>query len=118
MSDEFTRNLERLEAAIADAREVTRTAHEATKDLRAATRDARTLIDKLIESEIAQRISDAAKAGLAELAQSVDQATVSATDAVFRRFDKLASMLMNGPHKGEPTLEELTVRAYLSEDAP
>jgi|SRR5215510_4175657 len=102
----------------------TREAHEAIKDLRAATRELRETIgearemrqhiiqlfalgaDEMVQARIDRSISE----GLENYVVSIKEAINTAEDAVFQRFEELKDWLMEGD-----TLEEADRRRQMEE---
>jgi vacuolar-type H+-ATPase subunit H len=102
------------EKDLAALKEATRAAHEATKDLIAATKEARKVIEEIkaeADEQVDQRLSVALKEGLDELAESVGQAIETATTAVYDRFDRVADILLGETksdiRSGSPSLPSL-----------
>lgn len=95
-------------------REATRVAHEATKDLKAAIKEARSVIAEIkaeAEIQVSERLEAAVKSGLAELDSSIEKAIEDSTDRVYARFDKIADILTGetkkDKQKGEPSMADL-----------
>lgn len=83
---EFSRNIRRLEEAIAEAKEVIREAHVVIKDLRGLLKTA----DKVIEEGFSKKVHDQVE----EISVAVGKACDDATQKVFERFDKVFAALM------------------------
>ena len=84
-------------------REATRAAHEATKDLRATIRDARSVVEEIERTageQVDQRIAAAVAAGLDDYKATLSKAIEQATDAVFARFDTIRATLL-GETRGQ-----------------
>ena len=88
-------DLDRLEAAVGECREMIREAHAATKDLRAAVRDAkrgsctiwpRTKVAARIELEVSRRLTD--------LDEQTRTAITTATQKVIAEFDRFGESLL------------------------
>lgn len=88
--------IEKLNAAIAECRQVTSEAHAATKDLRKAERDARALIDRLVDERVEALVNESVAKGLAEYSDSLRKHTDEAHAQVIASFDELTSLLMRG----------------------
>src|ERR1700747_2066833 len=71
--------LDRLEAAMSECREMIREAHAATKDLRAAVREARQELRALARDEVAAQVQLEVSRQLEELGERTGQAITAAT---------------------------------------
>jgi CHAD domain-containing protein len=93
----------RLIEAIHDAR-------IATRDLRAATKEARDVLAS-VRSAVDDRLDAEVAAGLERYSQAISEAIESATAAVDRRFATLADIMLGEDAKsrrqGRPSLREL-----------
>jgi len=107
--DPLDDRLAAMQEARAALRDDTRAAHEGAQELRAATREARELLGKLIEGEVTDRLGAEVAKGLESYQEVVDKAITDASDAVFRRFDRMVAALL-GDDTDQP-LEE-TLRRY------
>ena len=86
--------LDRLEAAVAECREMVREAHAATKDLRAAVREAKREIRALASDEIAAHIQLEVSRQLTELGERTSEAVSAATQKVIAEFDRFGESLL------------------------
>jgi hypothetical protein len=86
--------LERLEAALGECRDMIREAHAATKDLRAAVREARQEARNLAAGEVATRIHAEVSRQLAELGERTGDAVTAATQKVICEFDRFGESLL------------------------
>lgn len=86
--------LDRLEAAIAECREMVREAHAATKDLRAAVREAKQKLRALAHDEVADHIQLEVSRQLAELGERTREAVSAATQKVIAEFDRFGESLL------------------------
>jgi DNA topoisomerase VI subunit B len=86
--------VERLEAAVAECREMIREAHAATKDLRAAVREAKRETQDLAKDEVGARLQDEVSRQLAELGERTREAVSTATQKVIAEFDRFGETLL------------------------
>ena len=86
--------VDRLEAAISECREVIREAHAATKDLRAAVREAKQEVRALATDEVAANIRAEVSQQLEELGERTRQAVTAATQKVISEFDRFGEALL------------------------
>jgi phage protein D len=86
--------LDRLEAAMSECREMIREAHAATKDLRAAVREARQEIRVLAAAEVAAHIQAEVSRQLEELGERTGEAVTAATQKVIAEFDRFGEALL------------------------
>jgi chromosome segregation ATPase len=86
--------LDRLEAAISECREMVREAHAATKDLRAAVREAKSEIHALTKDEVAAHIQLEVSRQLEELDERTREAITAATQKVIAEFDRFGESLL------------------------
>ena len=86
--------VERLEAAVGECREMIREAHAATKDLRAAVREAKREMQDLAKDEVGARIQDEASRQLEELGERTREAVSTATQKVIAEFDRFGEALL------------------------
>ena len=86
--------LDRLEAAAAECREMIREAHAATKDLRAAVRDAKRELQGLAKDEVAAQIQREVSSQLEELGEQTSAAIKAATQKVIAEFDRFGEALL------------------------
>jgi len=86
--------LDRLEAALSECREMIREAHAATKDLRAAVREARQEVRALATDEVASTIQAEVSRQLEELDERTREAVTAATQKVISEFDRFGESLL------------------------
>ena len=86
--------LDRLEAAVAECREMIREAHAATKDLRAAVRDAKRELQDLAKDEVAAQVQSEVSRQLEELGEQTGAAVRAATEKVIAEFDRFGEALL------------------------
>ncbi len=86
--------LDRLEAAMGECREMIREAHAATKDLRAAVREARQELRALTQDEVAAHIQVEVSQQLEELGERTREAVTAATQKVIAEFDRFGESLL------------------------
>lgn len=89
--------------AITELRKAIQEAHGLLKDIKQSKRD----IDEYICPGIDNRLEAEVKKQLNLLNEATGKAIDSSTQAVFKRFDKLAALLMGEDEPGKPTIEEL-----------
>jgi molybdopterin converting factor small subunit len=95
MSEEaVVSELDRLEAAVAECREMIREAHAATKDLRAAVRDAKRELQDLAKDEVAAQVQSEVSRQLEELGEQTGAAVRAATEKVIAEFDRFGEALL------------------------
>ena len=80
--------LDRLEAALGECREMIREAHAATKDLRNAVREAKQEVSALATDEVAAHIQAEVSRQLEELGERTREAVTAATQKVISEFDR------------------------------
>jgi DNA topoisomerase VI subunit B len=85
---------DRLEAAISECREMIREAHAATKDLRAAVREAKSEMHALARDEVAGQIQQEVSRQLEELGERTHEAISAATQKVIAEFDRFGESLL------------------------
>ena len=85
---------DRLEAAISECREMIREAHAATKDLRAAVREAKSEMHALAKDEVAAQVQHEVARQLEELGERTQEAISSATQKVIAEFDRFGESLL------------------------
>jgi hypothetical protein len=85
---------DRLDAAMEECREMIREAHAATKDLRAAVREARQELRALAQDEVAAQIHSEVSRQLAELSGRTGEAVTAATQKVIAEFDRFGEALL------------------------
>lgn len=86
--------LDRLEAAIGECREMIREAHAATKDLRAAVREAKRELQDVAKDEVAAHIQREVSLQLEELGERTREAVSAATQKVIAEFDRFGESLL------------------------
>ncbi len=86
--------LDRLEAAVGECREMIREAHAATKDLRTAVREARRELEDLAKDEVAAHIHREVSRQLEELDERTREAVTAATQKVIAEFDRFGESLL------------------------
>jgi predicted transcriptional regulator len=86
--------LDRLEAALGECREMIREAHAATKDLRAAVREAKQEVRDLTTDEVAARLHAEVSRQLEELGERTREAITAATQKVISEFDRFGESLL------------------------
>jgi hypothetical protein len=86
--------LDRLETAISECREMVREAHAATKDLRAAVREAKGEIHALAKDEVAAHLRLEVSRQLEELDGRTREAITAATQKVIAEFDRFGESLL------------------------
>ena len=86
--------LDRLEAAVGECREMIREAHAATKDLRAAVRDAKREMHDLAKDEVTAQIEGEVSRQLTELDEQIRAAITAATQKVITEFDRFGESLL------------------------
>ena len=86
--------LDRLEAAIGECREMIREAHAATKDLRAAVREAKRELHALAKDEVAAHVQLEVSRQLEELGERTSEAVTAATQKVIAEFDRFGESLL------------------------
>ena len=86
--------LDRLEAAMSECREMIREAHAATKDLRAAVREAKQEVRVLATDEVAAHIQAEVSRQLEELGERTGEAVTAATQKVIAEFDRFGESLL------------------------
>jgi phage protein D len=86
--------LDRLETAVGECREMIREAHAATKDLRAAVRDAKREVQDLAKDEVAAQVQREVSRQLEELGEQTSAAIGAATQKVIAEFDRFGEALL------------------------
>ena len=87
-------DIDRLEAAIGECREMIREAHAATKDLRTAVREAKKEVQALTKDEVAAQIQVEVTRQLEELSERTQEAITAATQKVIAEFDRFGETLL------------------------
>ena len=85
---------DRLEAAVSECREMIREAHAATKDLRAAVREAKQEMRTLARDEVASQVQLEVSRQLDELSERTAEAITGATQKVIAEFDRFGESLL------------------------
>jgi phage protein D len=86
--------LERLEVAVGECREMIREAHAATKDLRSAVREAKGELRALAKDEVAAQVQLEVSRQLDELGERTREAVSAATQKVITEFDRFGESLL------------------------
>jgi len=86
--------VDRLEAAVAECREMVREAHAATKDLRTAVREAKSEIRALTNEEVAAHIQAEVSQQLEVMSDQISEAITAATQKVIADFDRFGESLL------------------------
>src|SRR5215471_7588283 len=86
--------LDRLEAAMSECREMIREAHAATKDLRTAVREAKQEVRALAADEVAAHLQAEVSRQLEELGERTREAVTAATQKVISEFDRFGESLL------------------------
>ena len=86
--------VDRLEAAMSECREMIREAHAATKDLRAAVREAKQEVRALAKDDVAAQIQHEASTQLEELNERISEAITASTQKVIAEFDRFGESLL------------------------
>ena len=92
--EDAVNELDRLEAAMSECREMIREAHAATKDLRAAVREAKQEARTLAAGEVAAQIQAEVSRQLEELSERTSEAVTAATQKVIAEFDRFGEALL------------------------
>jgi len=107
-------DLDELPRQLTELRDLIRRAHEATSDLRAVLREAKTVRDSLpaaAEKAVSEQLGNEVKAGLRSFQAALDKAIETGTDAVFRRFDGIEKLLLGEDPKnvreGRPSIPQM-----------
>jgi phage protein D len=85
---------DRLEAAVSECREMVREAHAATKDLRAAVREAKQELRDMAKDEVAAQMRLEVSRQLEELGERTGEAITAATQKVIAEFDRFGESLL------------------------
>ena len=86
--------LDKLEVAVGECREMIREAHAATKDLRAAVRKAKQEARALAADEVAAHIQSEVSRQLEDLGERTREAVTAATQKVIAEFDRFGEALL------------------------
>jgi phage protein D len=86
--------LERLEVAVGECREMIREAHAATKDLRSALREAKGELRALAKDEVAAQVQLEVSRQVDELGERTSEAITAATQKVIAEFDRFGESLL------------------------
>jgi hypothetical protein len=87
-------DLDRLEVAVGECREMIREAHAATKDLRSAVREAKGELRALAQDEVAAQVQLEVSRQLDELGERTREAITAATQKVIAEFDRFGESLL------------------------
>jgi hypothetical protein len=85
---------DRLEAAIAECKELIREAHAATKDLRTALREAKDEMQSFASEHLTSTMEGEVTRQLEELGKRTQEAIGAATDKVILEFDRFGESLL------------------------
>ena len=102
--------------ALKQLRETTTEGHALLKDLRAAIKEAREL-QSTLPKEAEARIDESVRKGLKDYEGVLTRAIETATKAVYRRFDKIAGILMGENPDEERSIAEI-VQDKIMPDLP
>jgi hypothetical protein len=86
--------IDRLEAAMAQCRELIREAHAASKDLRTSVREAKDELRALANDEVAGQIQHEVSRQLTELRDRTQESIGAATQKVLAEFDRFGESLL------------------------
>lgn len=86
--------LDRLEVAVGECREMIREAHAATKDLRSAVREAKGELRALAKDEVAAQVQLEVSRQLDVLDERTREAITTATQKVIAEFDRFGESLL------------------------
>jgi hypothetical protein len=86
--------IDRLEAAMAQCRELIREAHAASKDLRTAVREAKDELRTLANDEVATQIHQEVTLQLTRLGERTEESITAATQKVLSEFDRFGESLL------------------------
>jgi hypothetical protein len=107
-------DLDELPAQLLALRDLIRQAHEATRDLRAALREAQAMRDSLpaaAEKAVSEKFTAEVEAGLASFHDALGKAIEDGTQAVFRRFDTIEKLLLGEDERsvraGKPSIPSM-----------
>ena len=109
---DLEQRIQRAEAAAETLRDATREANETIKGLRLATREATREFDTrvaAVSGATERTIHEIVEAGLDRYKATLDKAIASATQAVYDRFDLLATIML-GEERTERPVSELLKR--------
>ena len=87
-------DVDRLEAAVGECREMIREVHAATKDLRTAVREAKKEMSALTRDEVAAQVQAEVSRQLEELGMRTSEAISAATQKVIAEFDRFGELLL------------------------
>ena len=94
IEEDAVSDLERLEVAVGECREMIREAHAATKDLRSAVREAKGELRALAKDEVAAQVQLEVSRQLDELGERTSEAITAATQKVIAEFDRFGESLL------------------------
>lgn len=86
-------DVDRLDEAAATLRGLISEAHAATKDLRKATSDARSVLKAEVEAEVSTRLREEIRVQWSVFCEEVHKAVEISTEAVYKRFDDIVAIL-------------------------
>ena len=87
-------DIDRLDEAVSECREMIREAHAATKDLRAAVREAKKELSSTAKDEVTAQIQLEVSRQLEELGERTSEAVSAATQKVIAEFDRFGESLL------------------------
>jgi len=87
-------DVDRLQAAMSECREMIREAHAATKDLRTAVREAKQELQALTQDEVAAQVRGEVSRQLEELGERTREAITASTQKVIAEFDRFGEALL------------------------
>jgi hypothetical protein len=96
--------------------ELLREAHEVLKDLRAANKEARRLVDampSLVKEAVGALLLEAANSELVAYHEAMGRAIEAATTKVYDRFDQLGKMLLGETAKANAILVETSMENHI-----
>jgi phage protein D len=94
IEEDAVSELERLEVAVGECREMIREAHAATKDLRSALREAKGELRALAKDEVAAQVQLEVSRQVDELGERTSEAITAATQKVIAEFDRFGESLL------------------------
>lgn len=98
-------DIDKLQQLVEELKQATREARECLKDFRAMQREYRELSDDW-ETKAGRLMGESAEEAMKHYFEVVENAIKMATDAVYRRFDTLANIMM-GEEKGKDSIIDL-----------
>jgi TolA-binding protein len=114
---EIDERIKKAELAREQLKEQTRLAHEAIQELKGQQRKLRQMqadVEKLLDTEIENVLSQKVKEGLDDFGKTVEQAMADSVAKVISEFDGLKDILLGQTERerrrGEPSIPELIER--------